>query len=265
MDSDDAAKRSIELQSLVDAADLPDNTRRVYAAQWRQFAAFCAARASLALPARPRLVVVYLAMLAEEGLSAAMLRGACTAIAKAHELRGFAPPTNHPIVVAWRRRLIDAGAHAPQRAAELTAAQLAQMISVMGGDLVDLRDRALLLLGYAARLRRAELVALNVADVVHRDDGIELLVPARRIVIPSGVYPITCAPRAVRSWIDAAALTASGPLFVGINRWGQLGGRLSDRAVGLIVQTRARDAGLSMKGISADSLHVGSRDERRRL
>ncbi|XYI00189.1 hypothetical protein ACMHYB_10750 [Sorangium sp. So ce1128] len=94
-----------------------------------------------------------------------------------HELHGFAPPTNHPLVMAWRRRLIDAGSHAPQKAAELTAAQLAQMMAAMGGALVDLRDRALLLVGYAARLRRAELVGLNVADVVHREEGLELLVP----------------------------------------------------------------------------------------
>lgn len=119
--------------------------------------------------------------------------------------------------------------------------------------------------GYAARLRRAELVGLNVPDVVHREEGIELLVPARRILIPPGHHAITRAPRAVRSWIDAAALAPSGPLFVGINQWGQLGGRLSDRAVGLIVQTRARKAGLSIKGISADSLYVGSRDERHLL
>lgn len=97
------------------------------------------------------------------------------------------------------------------------------------------------------------------------DSSVELLTPARRLILPPGRHPITCPRRAVQSWRDAAALPASGPLFVAINRWGQLGGRLSDRAVGLIVQLRAREAGLSMKGISADSLHVGSPDERRLL
>ncbi|CAN91441.1 MULTISPECIES: integrase [Sorangium] len=265
MDRDEAAKRGAEFHDVFDGASLPDNTRRVYSAQWHHFVGWCVTRASLALPARPRLVVAYLAALAEGGRSASTLRGACTAIGKAHELRGFAPPTSRPIVVAWRRRLIEAGDQEPQKAAELTAAQVAQMTAAMGADLVDLRDRALVLVGYAARLRRSELVGLDVSAVVFCDEGIELLVPARRIVIPPGRHQHSCTPGAVRSWIDAAALAPSGPLFVGINRWGQLGGRLSDRAVGLIVQTRASKAGLSIEGISADSLRAGARDERRLL
>jgi site-specific recombinase XerD len=265
MDRDEAAATSRELERLFEGVDLPETTRRGYSAHWRQFAAWCAARSSLALPARPRLLVLYLAMLAEEGMSPSTLRAVCTAIAKAHELRGHASPTTHPIVVAWRRRLIDAGSHEPQKAAPLTAAHIRQMMAAMGDERVDLRDRALLLVGYAARLRRAELVGLDVADIVYRGEGLEVLVPARRIHIPAGHHPITCTSRAVRAWIDAAALVEHGPLFVGINQWGQLGGRLSDRSVGLIVQARARAAGLSMQGISADSLHVGSPDERRLL
>src|SRR4051812_44211989 len=74
MNRREATKRSIELQSLLDQAPLPVNTRRVYAAQWRQFAAWCAARGSVALPARPRLVVLYLAELARERLAPSTMR-----------------------------------------------------------------------------------------------------------------------------------------------------------------------------------------------
>ncbi|WP_437899336.1 integrase [Sorangium sp. So ce124] len=265
MDRDEAAKTSTELQSLFDNVALSDNTRRLYAAQWRKFAAFCAARPSPALPARPRLLVLYLAMLAEERPSASTLKVACNAIAKAHDLQGHAPPTSHPFVMTWQRRLADTCSHEPQRTAGLTVAQLRQIVTVMGDDLAAFRDRALLLVGFAARLRPAELVELNVADVVRRGEGIELLVPARRILIAPGHDPITSTPLAVCSWIDAGALVPSGPLFVGINRWGQRGGRLSERGVTMIVQARARKAGLSNEGISADSLHLGSRDERRLL
>ncbi|CAN91442.1 MULTISPECIES: tyrosine-type recombinase/integrase [Sorangium] len=265
MDRDEAAKTSTELQSLFEGVALSDNTRRLYVAQWRKFVGWCAARPSLALPARPRLLILYLAMLAEERLSASTLKVACNAIAKAHELRGHVPPMSHPLVMTWLRRLTDTCSHEPQRTAGLTAAQLRQIVAAMGDDLAAFRDRALLLVGFAARLRPAELVELNVADVVRRGEGIELLVPARRILIAPGRDPITSTPLAVCSWIDAAAPVPSGPLFVGINRWGQRGGRLSERGVTLIVQARARKAGLSIAGISADSLHLGSRDERRLL
>lgn len=265
MNRREATKRSIELQSLLDQAPLPINTRRVYAAQWRQFAAWCAARGSLALPARPRLVVLYLAELARERLAPSTMRTVCTAVAKAHELSERASPTSDPILVAWRRRIIDGGAYQPQRTALLTAAQIHRMVASMDDNLVDLRDRALVLVGYGAMLRRTELVGLNVADVRIVADQLELLLTARRILISPGRHPITCALRAVRSWIDAAALPIQGPLFVGITRWGRPGGRLSDRAVGLIVQSRARGAGLPLEGISADSLHLGPPGERRLL
>ncbi|WP_437971103.1 integrase [Sorangium sp. So ce260] len=265
MNRNEAVKRSAELQGLLDAAELPDNTRRVYAAQWRQFVAWCAARCSLALPARPRLVVLYLVSLAREGLAPSTLKTARQAIAKAHELCGHATPTGAPIVEAWWRRLAAGAAHDRRQTAPLTAEQVRRMVASMGDDLADLRDRALLLVGYAGRLRRADLVRLDVAHVLVAGDGLEVHLPERRILVPPGRHPITCPRRAVQSWRDAAALPASGPLFVAINRWGQLGGRLSDRAVGLIVQMRAREAGLSMKAISADSLHVGSPDERRLL
>ncbi|XYI00188.1 hypothetical protein ACMHYB_10745 [Sorangium sp. So ce1128] len=74
MGRDEAAKKGTELQSLFDGVDLPDNTRRVYTAHWRQFEGWCATRSSRALPARPRLLIAYLAMLAAEGLSASTLR-----------------------------------------------------------------------------------------------------------------------------------------------------------------------------------------------
>ncbi|WP_437971102.1 integrase [Sorangium sp. So ce260] len=265
MNSNEAVRRSAELLRLFDDAGLPDNTRRLYGAQWRQFVDWCTARGSLPLPARPRLVVLYLVSIARERLAPSTLKAAGQAIAKAHELSGHAPPTGAPIVAGWRRRLVAGGAHAQQQAAPLAAEQIRQMVASIDDDLVDLRDRALLLAGYAGRLRRAELVRLDVADVRLVAGELELLVPARRIVLPPGHHPITCPVRAVCAWIEAAALPADGPLFVGINRWGQLGDRLSDRAVGLIVQARAREAGLPIKGISADSLHAGPPDDRRLL
>lgn len=262
----EAARISAELQSLFEdeGADLPLNTRRAYGAQWRQFAEWCTHRRWLALPARPRLVVIYLAALAQEQLSPGTLRAACHAIAKAHELRGRRSPIGDPIVIRWRRRLLEQVAIEPQPATPLTAHDIREIVTSMDHDLAGLRDRALLLVGYAAMLRRAELVSLNVDDVAAVGTGMELLVRGRRILIPRGRHAAICAVHAVEAWIREADLRA-GPLFLRINRWGHLGGRLSDRAVGLIVQARARGAGILTKGISADSLHAGSPAERHLL
>ncbi|WP_437804543.1 site-specific integrase [Sorangium sp. So ce693] len=259
-----AALPSTELERLFEGAAMSATTRRAYGVQWRQFTEWCSERGGWsALPARPRVVVLYLAELAREGLSAGSLRAACTAIAKAHELTGCRSPLEDPLVVRWRRQLLEELATEPQQVTPLTAAQMRQIVTSMDDDLVAIRDRALLLVGYAAMLRRAELVGIDVNDVVVGTD-MELRVRGRRILIPRGRHDVTCPIRAAESWIRGADLRA-GPLFVGINRWGQLGGRLSDRSVGLIVQARARGAGLAMTGISADSLRMGPPAERRLL
>src|SRR5699024_7866415 len=66
------------------------------------------------------------------------------------------------------------------------------------------RDTALLLLGYAAALRRSELVALTIGDVTgHRTDGLHLRISRSRTdqdgrgttkAVPYGGAPAACGP-----------------------------------------------------------------------
>jgi integrase len=69
------------------------------------------------------------------------------------------------------------------------------------------------------RLRRSELVALDVGDLSFGDDGLEVTIrwsetgqegPGRKVGIPYGGRPRTCPIRAVRDWIDFSLLT-EGP------------------------------------------------------
>ena len=104
---------------------LSDNTRRVYAAQWRLFKHWCADVGLRALPAEPLTVARYLAARAGDGASIVTLRLATSAIAKAHEWAGHESPSRDQGVRAslkgCRRRLSK-----PQRqAGALTADVLA--------------------------------------------------------------------------------------------------------------------------------------------
>lgn len=151
-----------------------------------------------------------------------------------------------------------------QRVIPLTPEQMRRILGVMRDDLADLRDRAILLVAYTLRLRRSAIVAFNVDDVVVVSGGVELLTRGKRLLLPRGQHQETCPVRALQAWIDVAALT-SGPLFLRITRWGRPGGRLSVNGINLIVQSRAAAAGLNVRGISADSLHVGPPDDRQLL
>jgi integrase len=112
----------------------------------------------------------------------------------------------------------------------------------MPADLRGLRDRALLLLGFAGALRRSELVALNVEDLEETAEG--SLVRIRRsktdqegsgdfVSIPHGsrLRPVA----GVKAWLQAAGII-QGPIFRSIKKGGSVTlERLSDRSVAQIV------------------------------
>ena len=134
-----------------------------------------------------------------------------------------------------------------------------------------MRDRALLLLGFAGAFRRSELVALYLADVHAGHDGLTVTIrksktdqegQGRKVGIPYGSHPHTCPVRAMIAWREKSALTAGalteGALFQAINRHGRVQpGRLSDRAVALIVKRVALAAGLDPSRYAGQSLRAG--------
>ena len=89
-------------QGVADALEsvLSDNTQRVYGAQWRLFADWCADVGLRSLPAEPLTVARYLAARAGSGASIATMRLATSAIAKAHEWAKLESPCRDPGVRA---------------------------------------------------------------------------------------------------------------------------------------------------------------------
>jgi integrase len=133
-------------------------------------------------------------------------------------------------------------------------------------SLAGLRDRALLLLGFAGGFRRSELVALDVSDLDETEDGLRLRIrrsrgdqeaAGREVGIPRGQHPETCPVRAVRDWRQAAGILESA-LFRPVNRYDQLQPqRLSDKGVARIVKRAAERAGMDAAAYAGHSLRAG--------
>jgi len=138
------------------------------------------------------------------------------------------------------------------------------MAALAPAGLKGLRDRALLLLGFAGAFRRSELVALDVADLAETESG--LLVTIRRsktdqegegVTIAIARGDVTCPAHALREWLDAAGIE-KGPIFRSINRAGRVSGeRLTDRSVANIVKDYAGRAGFDPSSFSGHSLRSG--------
>ncbi len=142
-----------------------------------------------------------------------------------------------------------------------------RMIDVAGTTLADLRDRARVLLGFGAALRRSELVALDVRDLVFEAEGV--LVRIRRsktdaeghgATVPVLAHPETphyCPVRAVQAWLQAANIT-DGPVFRRFRRGESVAETaLTDQYVARIVKRLAAQAGLDPSAYSGHSLRSG--------
>ena len=243
-----------------------ENTRRAYAADWRHFTFWCGCHQVESLPALPETVAVYIAELADSHKPATITRR-LAAISKAHSAKGYASPASlkHAAVaevLAGIRR--DCGTAQNAKNPILTA-DLKRLLAGTGDNLKGIRDRALLLLGFAGGFRRSELAALQVSDVAFTEDGAVVTLrrtktdqegQGRKVGIPYGSHPTLCPVRSLRRWIEAAALS-DGPLFRSVDKHGKLGASITPQTVRLVIVGLADTAGLEASRFSAHSLRSG--------
>jgi len=248
------------------AASRAGATRRAYGSDWAAFTAWCASAGTASLPAAPSTVAVYLAHLAEQGRAVASIGRALVAISQAHRLAGHPSPRSAAVVGETMRGIRRTHGVAQGSKAPVLVEQLRAMLEALPATTMGDRDRALLALGFAGAFRRSELVGLDVGDLAFNRDGLEVTLrrsktdqegQGRKVGVPYGGNPSTCPVRAVRAWLDAAAIV-DGPVFRSVNRHGQVSAdRLSDRAVALVVQRHAAAHGLDAARFGGHSLRSG--------
>jgi site-specific recombinase XerD len=242
-------------------------TVRAYRADLAHFAAFCEQQHVPALPATPATVAAYLASLADAGFKPATMSRRLAAISKAHSAANLDSPTGmqHAVVKeVWAGIRRTLGTAQTAKAAA-TADYLKKMLQQVPDSFVGLRDRALLLVGFAAALRRSELVALTVEDVQFVPEGMVLTIrrsktdqegAGQKVAVMLGQQVETCPVRSLRAWLLAADLH-TGPLFRAVDRWGHVRKALTDQVVALLVKKYAERAGLDPAVFSGHSLRAG--------
>lgn len=228
-------------------------TWKAYRSDWRDFTSWCECHGRQPLPASPETVALYLAALAER-LKPATLQRRIASISQAHQAQGHETPTKSAEVrFTWSgiRRTVGT---AQRQADPATIDVLRAMVDALDDErLIGVRDRAMLLLGFAGAFRRSELVSLDVADVTVVAEGLRVTLrrakndqegAGQTVAVPYGSRPDTCPVRAVAAWLKVAGIEA-GPIFRPVTRHGRIGAqRLSDRAVAEVVRRTAERAGL---------------------
>jgi integrase len=238
---------------------ISENTRKAYLSDLGEFE-----RWGGSIPASAETVASYLAARADK-LSVATLVRHVASISKAHAARGLPNPTRSELVHSTLRGIKRTRGCAQREAKPLLRDDLLLVLDAMGDGLKDLRDRALLLVGFAGALRRSELVGLDVGDVEHVRQGVVLHLRksktdqdcrGRKIGIPHG-RGRWCPIVALDAWMTASGIN-EGAIFRPVDRHGRIRNiRLSGEAVSLVVRERVAAAGLDPAPYSGHSLRAG--------
>jgi integrase len=248
-------------------ASRAENTKRAYTNDFIMFTTWCAPQGFATMPALPSTVALYLTALAISDRKVATIERALVAISQAHKLHGFPSPRKAAEVTEVLQGIRRTLGVAPTQKDPVLVDTLRSLVEPMRrDDPGDVRDRALICLGFASGCRRSELVALDVGDLSFGDDGLEVTIRrsktdqeglGRKVGIPYGGRPRTCPVRAVRDWIDLSLLDG-GPLFRPINRFGKiLPSRLTGQSVALIIKRWALEAGFDPALFAGHSLRSG--------
>jgi len=195
-----------------------------YEQSWAAWAAWAEAHELPAsMPVAPAPVGRWLAEEADAGVAYATLQLRVTALRVLHAQQGQALDTRHPAIRDVLKGIRRTHGTAQRQAKPIMVEHLRVACGPTGlpATLHGMRDRAMLLVGWAGGFRASELAALAVGDVAWDDDGMVLTVrrsktdqdgAGREVAVPNGSAPNTCPARTLRRWLDAAGIT-SGPIF----------------------------------------------------
>jgi len=259
-----------------------ENTRRAYRAAVRAWCSWCAKHDLPPLPAAGQDVAAFLAGERGRKLSPETLKLRRAAIRYLHRAAGCPVPTDDVCVsetLAGIRREAAKKGQVPRKKVAATATILRRLLAPIPGDVRGLRDRAILLVGFAGALRRSELAAIRFEHLEKTDRGIRLTLPQTKgeqtdavtVPLPYGDTEL-CPVHALELWQQAAGLT-EGPVFRRI--WlppraktmaldeppplPRIGTQaISPQTVAQIVQARAMAAGFGRRDLGGHSLKRGA-------
>ncbi len=240
------------------AAAIADNTRRAYRQDLDDFHSWGGV-----VPCTPEMFAAFIAERAST-LSPHSLTRRVVGIGRAHVSQGYPDPAKNDLVRTVLRGARRTSGVSQRQAAPLLREDIFALLPNLRGA-KGVRDRALLLLGFAAAFRRSELVALDVQDLQEVPEGLIVHLrhsktdqtgEGRKIGVPFG-RTSACPVKAVTRWLEVAKIE-SGPVFRAVRKGGMIGAaRLSAQAVNLIVKEHVERIGLAASEYSGHSLRSG--------
>ena len=240
-----------------------ENTLKAYTKDWAHFARWCRMRGADPLPSSSQLIGLYIADLAAPSgkapaLSASSIERRLSGLTWGYAQRGERLDRKDRHIASVLAGIRRKHARPPVQKEAILPEDLRDMLATLPHDLRGLRDRAILLIGFAGGLRRSEIVSLDHGKddtpdsggwVEILEDGVLLTLRGktgwREVEIARGSSDQTCPVHALTQWLHYARIDF-GPIFVATSRNGlkATSERLSDKHVARLIKSCAREAGL---------------------
>lgn len=242
------------------------NTIASYTHDWLMFTRWCDIVGRQAIPATPETVSLYLTYLFDQGRKITTAARRNCAIAYEHRRQSFPSPIVRDVLELLRgaQRLRQ---EQPRQMRPLTIANIRDASQVLrkSGTRMAIRNRAVLILGFASALRRINLATLMLADLAFTDAGILLTIrhekqdqegKGRIVAIPPGKCPDTCPVACLKEWL-AMRGNQAGPIFCRLLRHRTIEQPLHGDQIARIVRRAIAAAGGTTERIGGHSLRSG--------
>jgi integrase len=243
---------------------LAPSTRIVYRNDFYIFTLWCEKMGLSRCPATPETVAGFITAQDLSGIKPATLIRRLAAIKKAHEAYKHPNPTNDPLVKSVLKGIKRNRGSSQDKKAAATAERLEQMVSFCIPTTLGVRDKAILLLGFAGAFRRSELVSIQMKDIERTPEGIKITIPKSKgdqegkgqtIAILNGTrFRVV---DHLYFWLKQAKIT-EGFIFRSVRKNGKVQDKpLRPREVARIVKKYAGLAGFTKETFAGHSLRAG--------
>ena len=246
--------KSLQIETLKNLKNSKaENTLRAYQSDFKDFSIFCTKNNFSSIPTQPKVIALYITHLSKSSKFSTLKRRIAS-ISVIHKLKGHYLDTKHPIIMENLHGIKRTLGSRQKAKKPILINDLKLIIKAI--DKEKIRDKALILVGFAGGFRRSELVNINNEDIEFVPEGVKILIKRSKTdqsgegsvkAIPYFDNQEFCPVITLKDYIkNNFTKDYKGKVF-----------KISDKSVALIIKRYANKAGLDSSRYAGHSLRSG--------
>ena len=250
--------KSLEIETLKNLKNSKaNNTLRAYQSDFSDFSNFCTKNGFSFMPTQPKIIALYITHLSKS-FKFSTLKRRIASISVIHKLKGHYLDTKHPIIMENLLGIKRTLGSRQKAKKPILINDLKLIIKVIDED--KIRDKALILLGFAGGFRRSELVNVYFQDIDFVTEGVKILIRRSKTdqsgegsikAIPYFENQEFCPVIALKNYLNKK-FSNSDKSQKDVKIF-----EISDKSVALIIKRYAEKAGLDSSKYAGHSLRSG--------